>query len=162
MLKSRFMAVALSMVIIAGAGAELPLAGAARADATVESAANSSGSGPTPSVGALVSGNRPPAENGSQIEKASGCPASSQLVSAWRKHRGVMVTNAHITGFAHIACWRNWVIALPIALPEGNGLFEFSKTPILHGLTATELTQFNRQVCANAIARKKWSVPGMC
>jgi hypothetical protein len=92
----------------------------------------------------------------------SECPTSGQLLTAWRKSRGIMLTSSRVKGFTHITCWRNWVIAAPIAVPEGNGLFEFNRTPTLHGLTATEVDEFDRQVCANAVAYKKWYLPGMC
>jgi hypothetical protein len=109
-----------------------------------------------------VSGNGSSPGKGSPSRATSGCPKSAQLLLAWRKHRGIMTTNSRITGFSHIACWRNWVIAAPIGVPEGNGLFEFNSIPTLHGLSSTELTQFNLQVCADASALKKWGEPGMC
>jgi hypothetical protein len=93
---------------------------------------------------------------------ASGCPTSIQIFTAWHKRPGIMVTHSKVTGFAYRACWRNWVIAVPIATPEGNGYFYFSRSPILHGLSASELVQFNRQLCANPNGFKKWGEPGMC
>jgi hypothetical protein len=92
----------------------------------------------------------------------SSCPTSVQLLSAWRKRPGIMTTDSKVTGFSYRACWRNWVIAAPIAVPQGNGYFYFSRTPILHGLSASETVAFNRQVCANPSALKRWGEPGLC
>jgi hypothetical protein len=94
----------------------------------------------------------------------SDCPSSLQILRAWRKSPGVNIPASfvQITGFSIPSCWKNWVVATPVASPQGNGLFFFSQVPILHGLTGSEITTFYSQVCADPSAPMFMKEPGMC
>jgi hypothetical protein len=84
--------------------------------------------------------------------KALSCPSSARVLAAWNKSHGVNTTNSKVTGFSSPGCWKNWVVASPIAMPQGNGYFYFDQTPSLHSDSARELQDFYREVCATPSA----------
>jgi len=99
-----------------------------------------------------------------QLPAPASCPSSAQLLTSWHQDPGVNAAPSYerLTGFRGIHCWLNWVFAVPVASPGGNGTFYFSTLPTLHGLSTEELTQMDQELCTDPSAPKSLIDPGIC
>jgi hypothetical protein len=91
---------------------------------------------------------------------ASSCPSPAQVYAAWVASPGIeTATPGSVTGFAGIQCWENWVVATVVG--NGNGVFFFSQTGGLHGLSASESSDFMSAVCSDPSAPTSWKGPNV-
>jgi len=94
------------------------------------------------------------------VPAASSCPTPAQVYAAWVASPGIEASApGSVTGFSHIQCWENWVVATVVG--NGNGVFFFSQTGGLHGLSASESSDFMSAVCSDPSAPAAWKGPNV-